>query len=252
MPVKTAYSPGEPIWTDVGCPDVDTGIAFYGALFGWECDRSRSEEFGGYSNFTLDGRKVAGVMPLMAPGMPPVWTSYVCTADADATVAAVTGAGGSVLAPPMDVQELGRMTVLTDAGGAVFGTWQPGTHLGAEVVGDEGTVAWIELSTRDKAGALPFYAEVFGWTAATADDYTELQQAGTSVAGCMDMPESVPAEVPSCWMPYFAAADPKAKAEQAVALGGSLRVPETTFPGGRFTIVADPGGAVFGLLSMPD
>jgi predicted enzyme related to lactoylglutathione lyase len=249
MTVKTSYQPGEPIWVDLGTPDRDASIAFYGSLFGWTCEQGR-EEFGGYSNFSKDGRQVAGLMPLMSPEQPPVWTSYVCTADADATTALVTEAGGQVYAPPMDVADLGRMAVYADPSGAAFGVWQPGTHLGTELVDVEGTPTWIELSTRDQEAVHPFYAKVFGWKAHVNPGYTEFQLDGTSVAGCMDTPEGVPAEVPSFWMPYFLAEDPAAKAQQAAALGATLLVPFMEMDNVAFSVVADPHGSTFGLLHL--
>jgi predicted enzyme related to lactoylglutathione lyase len=66
----------------------------------------------------------------------------------------------------------------------------------------------------------------------------------------MDMPEMVPAEVPSYWMPYFAASDPEAKASQAVTLGGTVLVPLMDFAGGRFSVVQDLHGSTFGLLDL--
>ncbi len=250
MTVKSSYEPGHPIWVDLATPDIDATVAFYGALFGWTCDQSRSEEFGGYSNFSLDGKLVAGVMPLMAPEMPPVWSCYVCTDDADKTTSLVTEAGGTVMAPPMQVAELGTMAVYFDPTGAAFGIWQPGTHGGSELIDVEGAPTWIELSTRDKSAALDFYAAVFGWGAQVTPDYTEFQQGGSSVAGCMDMNPMVPAEVPSYWMPYFAAGDPRAKAEQVASLGGTILLPFMEFAGGTFSVVQDPHGSTFGLLNL--
>ncbi|MGZ6791991.1 MAG: VOC family protein [Mycobacteriales bacterium] len=250
MTVKTSYQPGEPIWVDLGTPDLEATVAFYGGLFGWGCERGPAE-FGGYSNFTLEGRKVAGVMPIVSPEQHPVWTSYVCTDDADRTTALVGEAGGKVIAPPMDVADLGRMAVYLDPAGAAFGVWQPGTHLGTELVEVEGTPAWIELSTRDQDGVLPFYGTVFGWTTHVSPGYTELQLDGRSVAGCMDTPEEVPAEVPSFWMPYFLTPDPAAKAQQAQALGANLLVPFVEMSGVAFSVVADPHGSTFGLLRPP-
>jgi predicted enzyme related to lactoylglutathione lyase len=249
MTEKSSYNPGEPIWIDLGTPDLDASIAFYGSLFGWTAEKG-SEEFGGYTNFSKNGRKVAGLMPLMGPEQPPVWSSYVCTDDADKTTALVSENGGTVHAPPMDVGTLGRMAVFSDPAGAFFGIWQPGDHLGAETVSEEGTFAWAELSTRDQAKALPFYEAIFGWTPKSLEGYTELQLAGTSVAGCMDMPEMVPAEVPSYWMPYFAASDPEAKAAEAAKLGGTVLVPLMEFGGGRFSVVQDIHGSTFGLLDL--
>lgn len=249
MTEKSSYNPGEPIWIDLGTPDLDASIAFYGSLFGWTAEKG-GEEFGGYTNFSKNGRKVAGLMPLMGPEQPPVWSSYVCTDDADKTTALIADNGGTVHAPPMDVGTLGRMAVFSDPAGAFFGIWQPGDHLGAETVLEEGTFAWTELSTRDQAKALPFYEAVLGWTAKTTDGYTEFQLGDTSVAGCMDMPEMVPAEVPSYWMPYFGAADPEAKAAEAAKLGGTILVPLMEFGGGRFSVVQDPHGSTFGLLDL--
>ena len=248
MPVKTSYAPGEPIWVDLSTPDVPATIAFYGALFGWECDTSRAEEFGGYANFHVGGKKVAGVMPLMAPGMPPVWSSYVCTDDADKTAALVEQAGGTVVGPPMDVQELGRMAVFTAPTGEFFGVWQPREHLGAELVEEEGVFSWAELTTRDHDAALGFYEQVFGWSAKVQDGYTEFQRSGQSVAGCFRMNEQMPAEVPNYWMPYFQAEDPAAKAEQAVSLGATMVVPFQDMGNVAFTVVSDPHGSTFGLL----
>ena len=250
MTIKTSYAPGEPIWVDLATPDIDRSIAFYGSLFGWTCDRSRSEEFGGYANFSKDGKLVAGVMPLMEAQQPPVWTSYVCTDDTDKTVAKVTEAGGTVAAPPMAVAELGTMCIFSGTDGSFLGTWQPGTHLGAERVEEEGCLSWIELSTRDQDAALPFYEAVFGWGSRKSEGYTEFQQGGTSIAGCMDMNPMVPAEVPSYWMPYFQAEDPAAKAQEAAALGATVLVPFMEMEQVAFSIVSDPNGSTFGLLRV--
>ena len=249
MPEKTSYQPGEPIWVDLGTPNVDASIAFYGSLFGWSAEPG-NPEFGGYTNFTKDGKNVAGLMPLMSEGQPPVWSSYVCTDDADKTAAKVVEAGGATLAEVMDVGDLGRMAVFTDPVGAAFGIWQPGQHIGAELFGDEGTFCWTELSSRDQAAAQPFYNAVFGWDAAVNPGYTEFQVGGESVAGCMDMPDMVPAEVPSYWMPYFAAADPAAKAQEAAALGGTVLVPFMEMDQVAFSVVQDPHGSTFGLLHL--
>jgi predicted enzyme related to lactoylglutathione lyase len=249
MTNKTSYRPGEPIWIDLGTPDLDASIAFYGSLFDWTAEKG-PEEFGGYTNFSKDGKKVAGLMPLMQEGQPPVWSSYICTDDADKTTALVADNGGAVHAPPMDVGTLGRMAIYTDPAGGFFGAWQPGDHIGAELIDSEGTFTWTELSTRDQNGVHPFYEAVFGWTPRIDAGYTEFQLGGKSVAGCMDMPDMVPAEVPSYWMPYFAAADPEAKAKQVAGLGGTVLVPSQEFPGGTFAVVQDIHGSTFGLLHL--
>ena len=250
MTIKTKYEAGEPIWVDLSTPDVDASIAFYGSLFGWTCDTSRAEEFGGYANFSSDGKKVAGVMPLMQEGMPPAWSCYICTDDAEKTTALVAEAGGTVVAPPMAVAELGVMAVFTAPDGAFLGVWQPKEHLGSERISEEGCPSWIENTTRDQASVLPFYEKVFGWGANVNPGYTEFTTGTGLAGGCMDMPEMAPDFVPSYWMPYFQAEDPKAKGAEAVALGASFVVEYAEMAEVRFSIVTDPQGAMFGLLKV--
>ena len=242
MTVKTAYAPGEPVWVDLGSPDVDASRAFYGALFGWVAPPGLAE-FGGYANFELDGRKVAGLMSLMSPEQPPSWGCHVCTDDADKTVALVEQHGGTVVVPPMAVGELGTMALCTDPRGALFGAWQPGRHIGSELTGVEGTVQWVELTAPSPAQAAQFYAPVFGWEVRVSEEYVELTLDGTSVAGVAD-----PAQGTAGWIPYFQVSDVAAKTDQVLTLGGSLVLPYTEWPGGACTIVRDPHGATFGLM----
>lgn len=243
MTQKTSYAPGEPVWVDLSTPDVAASAAFYGALLDWTVTEPQPE-FGGYATFLLRGRPVAGVMPLMSPGQPPAWTCYVASDDADKTAALVEQSGGSTLAPPMDVADLGRMAVHADPDGTVFGVWQAGSHVGTELVDEAGTTAWVELTAADPAGAAPFYRSVFGWDVAVSDVYVEFTLAGTSVAGCTDPSQGTSPG----WLPYFSVADPGASAERAQALGATVVLPLTPFPGGSCSILRDPHGAVFGVL----
>ena len=246
MPEKTSYLPGEPIWTDLSTPDVTASAAFYGELLGWEATEG-DPQFGGYGSFLLDGRVVAGVMPLMSPEQPVTWTAYICSEDAAATAALVQEAGGSTVAPPMQVADLGTMAVFADPQGAVFGVWQPGSHVGAELTGQDGTQAWLELTAEDPAAPPAFYGRVFGWDAKVSEAYVELTLTGRSVAGVTD-----PSQGTSGWLPYFQVSDPGASTEQAKGLGATVVLPLTTFDGGSCTIVRDPHGAVFGLLHTDD
>src|ERR1700743_630661 len=107
---KTSYQPGTPSWVDLSSPDPDASAAFYGDLFGWQVHPAMPDA-GGYRMAELRGLPVAGIGPQMQQGMPPAWTTYVSTADADATAKAVTAAGGQTFMPPMDVMDVGRMGV---------------------------------------------------------------------------------------------------------------------------------------------
>ena len=247
------HPPGTPTWVDLATPDVDAAIAFYGELFGWSAP-APAEGGGGYRMFEQDAKVVAGVGPIMGPGQPTAWTSYVSVADADATVAAARAAGGMVLLEPMDVMEAGRMAVVADPVGAALGLWQPGRHGGAELFNEPVSLAWNELNTRDVEAPKPFYRAVFGWEAETVPQgdhvYTSWQLDGRPVGGMVELPSQAPAEVPSHWLAYFAVNDPDATAERATAAGGRLVFGPMEIPAGRFAVLADPQGATFGIFRM--
>lgn len=257
MSKRSSYEPGTPCWVDLGSPDLDAAVDFYSGLFGWEVpELPNPEEFGGYRRAKRDGADVAGMMPLMQEGQPPAWTSYVSVADADATATAVKGAGGSVIAEPMDVMDLGRMAVFADPTGAVFGIWQPGTFLGAGLVNEPGALSWNELGTRDPAAAKAFYAAVFGWGFRDNDmgemgTYTEWLNGENSIGGMMDVTGRLPDEIPAHWMVYFAVESTDAALETVRSSGGGVSFGPVDIPAGRFAIVTDPHGAAFAVIQLP-
>lgn len=257
MSERTSYEPGTPCWVDLGSPDLDASVEFYTALFGWQVPESENvEETGGYRRATRNGVDVCGMMPLMQEGQPPAWSGYVSVADAEATAAKVAAAGGSVIAEPMDVMELGRMAVFVDPGGAVFGIWQPGAFPGAGLVNEPGALAWNELNTRDLAGAKSFYGAVFGWDFKTEamgenEGYTTIMLDGNPVGGILDMDErGVPAEIPPHWLAYFATENTDATVDQAKERGGNLMMGPIDLPVGRFAILTDPHGAAFAVIAL--
>ena len=67
--LTTRFVNGAPNWLDVGTPDIDGAISFYGGLFGWQF-QSAGPEAGGYGFFQLDGKTVAGGMQT-TPGAGP-------------------------------------------------------------------------------------------------------------------------------------------------------------------------------------
>jgi hypothetical protein len=257
MSERSSYAPGTPCWVDLGSPDLGASVEFYGGLFGWDIpEPENAEQTGGYRQAMLNGKPVAGVMPLMQEGQPPAWSTYVSVADANVAAGHVRDAGGTVLAEPMDVLDLGRMAIFSDPTGAVFGIWQPGTFTGASVVNEPGALSWNELNTRDLGAAEDFYGAVFGWTFETqemgaAGSYTTIELGGSPVGGILNMSErGVPAEVPPHWQLYFAVEDTDATIEKAKQGGGSAMFGPIDIPAGRFAILTDPHGASFAVIAL--
>jgi len=258
MSERTGYAPGTPCWVDLATPDIEAAARFYGELLGWEVpELPNSAEMGGYRRAKHNGADVAGVMPLMQEGQPPAWSTYVSVADADATAAAVTANGGTQIAEPMDVGDLGRMAVFTDPEGAFFGVWQPAAFAGAERVNDPGSFSWNELETRDPAAAKRFYGAVFGWGFEEEDapggmTYNVAKLGGDRVAGMADVAGRIPDEVPAHWMTYFGVEDAEGAVEKITAGGGQVMFGPVDIPPGRFAMASDPWGAAFAVVKLSD
>ena len=246
-------------WVDLATADVEAARAFYGDLFGWSTlDIPMGPDYT-YTQFLLDGQRVAGMGPLTpdmaAAGLPSAWSSYVLVDDAEAVTAAAAAAGGTVLAPVMEIPGQGRMATFADPSGAVVGVWEPGGHEGAEVFNVPGSLTWNELQSRDLDAAAPFYARVFGWRWAPMDDgsgylvgHLDTKPGDdTSNCGAMAMPPGVPDEVPSLWMVYFAVADTQASFDRALELGASVMFEPMAMGPGTFAGIVDPTGAGFSL-----
>ncbi|MCD0448123.1 VOC family protein [Actinocorallia sp. API 0066] len=249
MSLRDGFVPGTPCWVDVSVPDTDAAARFYDGLLGWRAGFDAGPESGGYGQFHLNGKRVAGIGPLMDPSHPPAWTTYIATDDIDATTARVREAGGQVLVEPMQVLQAGRLAGYLDREGAYFMAWQPLEHKGAELVNEPGAWSWNELNTRDPAAAQEFYPKVFGWDAGGDAFYTEWKIDDRTIGGMMPIPPELPPDVPPHWLVYFAVDDVDASAKLAVELGGEQTSPFVDSPAGRLTVLRDPQGAVFALIS---
>jgi predicted enzyme related to lactoylglutathione lyase len=246
-----------PAWIDLASANAPASREFYGKLLGWQVEVSDDPQYGGYgiAHLADGGEDVAGIGPKMSEEAPTAWNLYIGTDDVDALAASVQAAGGMVIAPAFDVGDMGRMAVFADPSGAVLSAWQPAGE-GSFRAGEVGTFGWAELNARGFEKARDFYAQVFGWTTTTTPmgegqpDYHQFAADGENILGGMEMSPVVPAEMPSYWMLYFNVADVDASFRQALALGATEMVAPTPMPGGRFAIVSDPQGAMFGLLKM--
>ena len=101
MSIVTENQPdGTPTWIDLGVPDLDRALDFYGALFGWQFDVGPAE-YGRYTTAYAEGRpgRRAGAVTTRTTRF--WWNVYLATADCDATAAAVQAAGGTVVDPPI-------------------------------------------------------------------------------------------------------------------------------------------------------
>lgn len=120
-----------------------------------------------------------------------------------------------------------------------------------------GSFVWCELMSTDTAAAKSFYSKVVGWTSvpfAPDGSYSIFNNlAGAGVAGLMRLPEQAKQMgTPPSWMIYVGTPDVDATAIRIAQLGGRvLKQPENIPDSGRFAVVQDPYGAVFGIFQPP-
>jgi predicted enzyme related to lactoylglutathione lyase len=257
MPKRDVHPVGAPTWIDLFTSDPAKSKTFYGELFGWASEEA-GDELGNYITFSKDEQAVAGGMRNNGDsGMPDLWTVYLATDDIKEVVDRAAANGGGVIVEPMDIPEVGTMAVLTDAGGAGIGAWQPGGFDGFGVLEEDGAPSWFELHTRDYDASVAFYQKVFGWGIQVMGDSPEFRYTtradgpGGMLAGIMDATAFLPEGVPAHWSIYFEVDDVDAALAKTVELGGSVVQAAEDTPYGRLATATDSTGAVFKLRKAP-
>ena len=254
-PAGIMHKPGSPCWVDAASSDVDASVRFYGGLFGWVAEPVLDPEAGGYTFLNLDGATVAALGPLQE-GQVPAWSVYFKTSDAEATSAVVEEFAGKVVVPAFDVMKAGRMAVLQDPAGAFFCLWQPREMPGFARWHEPNTFGWAELNERGVDKVVNFYTNVFGWDVKLTEGgdgsppYIEWQIDDESIGGAIDLANipDMPSDMPPFWLVYFLVSDVEASTDKVTELGGVVQKAPQSYPGGRFSIVSEPSGAVFALM----
>lgn len=247
MPTRdSAWPNGTPCWVDYGAPDMDAAKAFYSAVLGWTYTGGEPE-FGGYLTCLAHGRDAAGMGPQQDPAIPPRWTTYFASDDADAAAGRITEAGGSVVVAPMDVGPMGRMAIAVDAQGHQFGLWQAGLNTGVQIYNEPGALVWNEAAVDDQQAARAFYAAVFGFRFDEVDDmggYATFATDGGPLGGLGGHQPGLPKGWSSC----FSVASADAAVSAVDTGGGRVLMAAEDTPFGRFAVVEDPWAAPFSVM----
>jgi uncharacterized protein len=114
-------------WNELMTNDVEKAKSFYRSAIGWEMEEMKMAS-GSYWIAKKDGKMVAGLMDMTGmtpPGVPPHWFAYIEVDDVDATVKSVVAHGGTIMRPPFDIPDVGRIAIIADATGAAVGLMTP-------------------------------------------------------------------------------------------------------------------------------
>lgn len=118
-----------------------------------------------------------------------------------------------------------------------------------------GRFVWYELMTKDLEAAQRFYDAVIGWGSQDSGmpgiDYRLFKVGEQPVAGLMAIPEdAAKMGMPPKWVGYIGVRDVDARTAAVAEAGGKVFKAPEDIPGvGRFSIVADPQGAMFALMT---
>jgi predicted enzyme related to lactoylglutathione lyase len=162
--------------------------------------------------------------------------------------------GGEVLAEPQDLDTRGRIAVLRDPRGAVFGVLTSASGDPADLDTPPGGFLWNELWTDDVQASVDFYHNLAGYRHVVVDfptggDYDVLQAEERPRGGVVEIPFE---EVRPNWLPYVLVEDPLAIVARVEELGGAvLLAPHEELRAGSVAIIADPSGAALTVQKWP-
>jgi predicted enzyme related to lactoylglutathione lyase len=236
-------------WHELLTDDIAGAQEFYSKLLGWETQVFKPGEFD-YQMITSGGVGHGGYLPKeqFAPEAPTFWLAYVYVQSVDEIASRTKAGGGTIVAGPMEIPEVGTILVVADPFGATIATMQPF----GEAPLPQGVFAWDELLTSDVEESKGFYESLFGWSTEDMDmggmgTYTIFRLGDQQIAGAMLSPAQDPS--PPHWQTYIGADDVDATTAKARDLGASILVEPMDIPGnmGRFSVIADPTGGVVGL-----
>lgn len=250
-------SHGKFVWYELMTPDTGAAARFYGGILPWTAKDAGTPGMN-YTLFSVGESGVAGMMPMPADAgprkIPPNWSGYVAVDDLDAAVALVKREGGTIHHGPQDIPDVGRFAVAADPQGAVILLFKPTRSDAPPMPAPDtpGLVGWRELHTADQAGAVAFYAKLFGWSKGDAMDMGpmgtyQIVSYGKGMFGGMF--NSPAAKAHPFWLYYFNVAGIDTAKDQVVKGGGTLTNGPMQVPGGAWIVQCiDPQGAHFALV----
>jgi predicted enzyme related to lactoylglutathione lyase len=257
VPASDEHHAGKRIFAELVTPDLAAAKQFYGMLFGWTFQDYAPGDIM-FTQASLDGEVVGGIYQRPLPqGRQPGWMSFIATSDLAKTTSLATHDGARLLLSPRPFANLGQEAVLADPQGAVFGVLQSSSGDPPDFLAAPGDWIWSSLITTDPGTSAAFYQTVFAYAVfelpdaqdaqhliLTSDDYAR--------ASINPIPSAWKGATPS-WLNYIRVDDATAMCVRVTALGGRVvQPPRIDRHGGGIAVVADPAGALFGLMEWPE
>jgi predicted enzyme related to lactoylglutathione lyase len=248
--------PGKFIWADLVTDDVRTVRGFYYELFHWQF-----QERGDYTIGFNNDRPLCGLIqrarPPENPEAHPRWFGYISVSNVQRAQKAATKAGGRVLAEAKKFPKRGEQAVFTDPEGAIFGVLKSSSGDIEDFLAAPGDWIWIQLLSRDAKKASEFYSAVAGYEVVPnanpkgLSDYI-LTSEGYARATVRTLATADPKVRPS-WLPFVRVEHIAQTLKRTGELGGKVLIePKPELLNGKVAVIADPTGAMIGVLEWDE
>jgi len=257
--------PGKIIWRDLLTNDPAASQQFYGELFGWTFESvGAASNLNSDSDYTLirhNGKLIGGMIDTLAlNGRDDIsqWIISMSVEEIDTRIETVNASGGKVMTPPTDLQDRGRLAVISDAEGALIGLLETRDGDPRDSEAGMGDFLWDELWTTDVENASAFFKSLTDLSAGAVDidpdeavarEYSLLKAGDTPRVGIMPSPLD---GLDPVWVSYLRVESPAAIASRVADLGGHIIVEAGPRPlGGEVAFIAGPSGAGIALQTWP-
>ena len=255
-PASPTRLPGKMVFAALATPDLVAAERFYADLFAWQFHNAYVGRHL-FGEASINGRVVAAIVQKpLKHGQRPAWRSFLSTEDVEKGAQVAVQHGASMLLKPHEIAKLGHDALLADPQGAVFGMLTSSSGDPADTLAAPGEWIWSSLITNDPEIDAAFYKAVFGYDlfdlpAPQDAKHVILASQTYARASVNPIPANHPALHPR-WISYVRVLDIAATVGKATTLGAHVVVPPHEDRGGTIALMADPAGAVFGLLALSD
>jgi predicted enzyme related to lactoylglutathione lyase len=246
-------------WDELHTRDRDKAEAFYNTLFGWTSTPvEMSPEYTYHLLNRADNGEMFAGSHQQGPDetdQPSFWLVSLGTDDVDKATAKASELGATVVMEPMDIPGTGRFSLFIDPQGAAVAALAYADGGSAPDRGEgPGCIVWHELVSSDPEASANFYSSIFGFEAVAQDmgelKATVFKQGDEMFANILPKPSP---EAPDAWVFYVEVRDAQETTDLAKKSGGAVIVPPMPLPPiGTVGWLADPTGAVFGILQPAD
>ncbi len=257
-PPSNEVLPGKIIWADIFTADVNETIHFYTKVFGWTVEEFELNNDNFYLLMNM-GKPVAGVIPRLAVNNisnKAVWVNHLSTPDINQAIKKATELGAEVIFSPNQFGKRGIDSIISDPLGGLIGMLKSDSGDPKDnepVIGDW---VWAQLFSSNVEKAAKFYSSVFDYTIQQASelnikDTFFLMSANKARAGLAPLPTDIKPR--DRWVGFIRVNNINQILDRSKAEGARVIFPpQQAVFNGQIAIIADPSGALLGLLSKTD